>query len=232
MMKIKGFTGTSLLDYPKNVCSILFLGGCNFRCPFCHNAGLVTGGKEYPTIEVTDIIQKLEERKDFIDGVVVSGGEPTIHKDLPELILKIKDLGLKVKLDTNGSNPDIIETLLDNNAIDFIAMDIKTSFEKYSKAAGVNIDIKKISRSINLIKSSNIDYEFRSTIVPVLVNEEDIIKMGGFLEGANIFYLQQFNTQITFDLEYSKIEPYSISKLKHFKNILEKTIDKVEIRGV
>ncbi|RME55562.1 anaerobic ribonucleoside-triphosphate reductase activating protein, partial [Candidatus Woesearchaeota archaeon] len=190
-MKILGFIRTSLVDYPGNIVSTIFTGGCNFRCPFCHNPELVESkGQE---LSQSKILEFLEQRKHLTDGVCITGGEPTIHSDLPELVKKIKSLKLKVKLDTNGTNPDMLKNLLSSKLLDYIAMDIKSSLNNYSKATSTELDLEKIKESIEIIKSSNIDYEFRTTMVKKFVSKEDLIGICNLIKGSKRFYLQQFD---------------------------------------
>lgn len=231
-MEIKGFIGTSLLDYPKKIGSIVFLGGCDFKCPFCQNPDLIDGGKNFPSLSRETLMEELITRKNFIDGVVISGGEPTIHSELPELIAEIKSIGFPVKLDTNGNNPEMIEKLLKEGLVDFIAMDVKTSFEKYSQAAGLPVDIQRIKKSIECIRLNAPDYEFRTTVVPTLVDEEDIQRIAEICRGSKIFYLHQFRSIITYDEEYEKIKSYTIDVLENYKKILLSTISEVYIRGL
>ena len=165
-----------------------------------------------------------------MEGVCITGGEPTIRPDLIDFIKKIKNKGFLIKLDTNGSNPEILEKLIKENLLDFIAMDIKSSQNNYSKAAGVKVDLGKINKSIDLIKNSNIDYEFRTTVVPGLVGKKDIEEIGKWLKGTKNFALQQFQNKKVLDKEFEKIQPYSEETLKEFKKMLEKNIKKVELR--
>ena len=162
MFIIGGLQKTSLLDFPKKIAAIVFTQGCNFRCGYCHNAELLDFSAE-PKVKEEDFFDFLTKRKGKLDGVVITGGEPTVQSGLKEFILKIKDLGFEVKLDTNGTNPKVLSELL--QIIDYVAMDIKAPFTKYGMIAGVNVNIENIRESINLIISSNVDYEFRTTVV-------------------------------------------------------------------
>jgi pyruvate formate lyase activating enzyme len=170
-MQINGFEGVSLVDYPGKVCAIVFTSPCNFKCPFCHNPLLIPVNKDVKNVD--DILNDLSDRSDFIEGVTITGGEPTLQPDLAEFAAALKSLKLLVKLDTNGYRPQSIKELLDKKLVDYIAMDIKTSFEKYPAACGTKVDISKIKESIAVIMSSGIDYEFRTTVVPGLVDRED-----------------------------------------------------------
>lgn len=232
MLEIKGLQKTSLIDYPEKVSCVVFFGSCDFKCPFCQNKDLVLSPNKLETIKEDEFFGFLEKRKDWIEGVVISGGEPTIYgEELILFIKKIKKLGYLVKLDTNGSNPDLTKRLIGEKMVDFIAMDIKTSPKKYSKAANVPVDISKIEKSIEIIKNSRIDYEFRTTVVPGLVEKEDIEEIGKWLEGSKKFVMQQFRAKGCIDTEFQKIKPYSRKEIEEFKEILKKDIKEVEMRS-
>ncbi len=229
MIKIEGWIGTTLIDFPGKVAAEVFLGGCNFRCPFCHNSKLVF--EEYPVIPLEDIKRRIEERVNFIDGVVISGGEPTIYgKELIDFVDYIKSMNLLVKLDTNGYIPQVIEDLIKREYIDFISMDIKSSRDKYSTAAGVNVNIDRITESIEIIKKSGVEYEFRTTVVPGIVEEEDIEDIGNWIEGAEVYVLQQFKPQSPIDPSYLNLKPYPQDFLHLLKEKMEKYVKKVVIR--
>lgn len=223
-MKIGGLQKLSLIDYPGKTAATVFLIGCNFKCGFCHNPELIKGN--VPEISEKEFFSFLDERKDFLDGVCITGGEPTIHKDLIDFIKKIKEKGFLVKLDTNGSNPEMLKELL--GSVDFVAMDIKTSKEGYNKAVGVNVDLKKIEESVELIKNSGVDYEFRTTVVPSIVDKKDIKEIRKWLKGVKKYALQQFQNKKVLDKAFEKIEPYS--DFKDFEKILKKYIKNIEIR--
>jgi len=228
-MQIKGFQKTSLIDYPKKISSILFLPKCNFKCGYCYNPELVLD-KDLQEIEEAEVLKDLEERKKFIDGVVITGGEPTLHKDLPELIKKIKKLGLLVKLDTNGTNPEMIKSLIDDKLIDFVAMDVKNSFERYDETANVKVDIEKIKESIKIIKSG-IDHEFRMTVLPRLHSEEDIIEVAKILRDAKKLVIQQFfNAEKMLDESFMEEKTFSDEKLEKIQEKCNNFV-KTEIRN-
>lgn len=231
-MKIGGLQRLSLIDYPGKIAATVFLIGCNFRCPYCQNPELVEPEriKKQLTIKETDFFKFLNETKDFLDGVCITGGEPTMHKNLFNFIKKIKQRGFLVKLDTNGSNPEMLKKLLDTNLLDFISMDIKAGPSGYSKAAGKKIDLEKIKESIDLIKNSGVDYEFRITVVPGLVKKKDIEEIGKWLKGIKKFALQQFRNQKVLDKSFEKIKPYSDEIIKDFQKILKRHIKAVELR--
>ena len=192
-MQIHGLNKTTLLDYPEHLASTVFTGGCNFRCPFCHNKTLVLNPEEQPLIDEPEVLAYFEKRKTIIEGVCITGGEPTLQKDLPEFLKKIKDIGLKVKLDTNGYRPEIIKSLFEKGLVDYIAMDIKASKENYGKVAGVsNFDVSKIEESIKFIIENFPNYEFRTTVVKELHSPEEILKIKEWLSGTKKYKLQSY----------------------------------------
>ena len=234
MVEIKAVQKVSLLDYPGKVSAIIFLGGCNFRCPFCYNVDIVLNPEKIVSIDEKIVLEFLKKRKKFLDGVCITGGEPTIHKDLPEFIRKIKALGLLVKLDTNGYEPEMLKKLLDKKLIDYVAMDIKTSLnkERYSKAAGINVDLSRIKKSIDLIRKSKVDYEFRTTVVPGLVNENDLIEIARALKGSKRYVLQQFlNDKKMIDKRFNKVKPYPQKVLEKFLKLVQPFFKEVELRA-
>lgn len=231
-ISIKGVQRTSLIDYPKKVCSVIFVGNCNFRCPFCHNPELVLNEVK-EDIPADEIIKFLEKKKKWLDGICVTGGEPTLHKGLPDFLKAVKEKGFLVKLDTNGTNPAMLELLLKEKLVDYIAMDIKASIENYEKAAGVKVDKKAIKKSAKIIMDSGASYEFRTTVVPGLFDEKEAEKIGKWLKGAKKFCIQQFrNADKTLDPKFQEIEPYRPKKLEEFKKTLKNYFKKVEVRGI
>ncbi len=190
-MLISGMQKLTLLDYPEKTACTIFTYGCNFRCPFCHNAALVTQQNEYE-IDEQEVFAYLEKRKGLIDGVCITGGEPTLQKDLISFMKRIKDMGFCVKLDTNGYNPDVLEKILSEEVCDYVAMDIKNSLAKYSVTAGVNVDEEKILRSIALIKEKAPHYEFRTTVVSELHTREDLIEICRLAGKDSALFFQQF----------------------------------------
>lgn len=230
---IKGIQKTTLVDYPGKVACTFFLCKCSFRCPFCYNRDLVLNYKTIPEIKEDEILDFLKERKKWLDGVCITGGEPTVHgKRLADFIEKVKKLEYLVKLDTNGSNPKILRELINKKLIDYIAMDVKNSLENYDKSSGIKVNIKNIKESIGMIKNNSIDYEFRITAVPALHTKEDMENIGKLLKGSKRFFIQQFKPLTTINKEFEKIEPFPVETLKEFKKILEKYINKVEIRNL
>jgi pyruvate formate lyase activating enzyme len=228
---LKGLQKMSLIDYPAKIVSTIFLDGCNFRCPYCQNPDLIKNPDKLPNIKEEELLKFLESRKKWIDGVCITGGEPTTHKDLPKLIKKIKNLNLLVKLDTNGSNPKMLEELIKRKLVDYVAMDIKAPLEKYDKAAKVKINKKNIRKSVGLIIDSGIDYEMRSTILPELHSKEDIIKIAKWLKGAKRYFLQQFRAKVTLDPKFKKCKPFTQEEMEELKKECNKYVH-TEIRGV
>lgn len=191
-MHIEAYQKLTLLDFPGRTAATIFTHGCNFRCPFCHNAGLVIRGSE-SKIEESEVLEYLEKRKKLLDGVCITGGEPLLQKDIADFIIKVKKLGYQVKLDTNGSFPEKLSELIKMGIIDYVAMDIKNSPNKYAITAGAPQDIvSKIQKSANILMSSGIDYEFRTTVTGNLHTTEDMVEIGKWLKGAKAYYLQPF----------------------------------------
>lgn len=230
-MKICGYQKTTLLDYPGKVACTVFLAGCNFRCPFCQNSGLVTAPDAQASVPLEEFLAFLKKRQGILEGVCISGGEPTLSPKLPQLLQTIKDLGYLVKLDTNGSRPDVLKELIQDQLVDRIAMDIKSCLENYGALCGLRYpDTNRIRQSADLIMESEIDYEFRTTVVRELHREEDFYKIGEWLKGAKEYYLQAYK-----DSE-GVLQPgfhsYSLEELTVFRQILLKTIPLVAIRGI
>ncbi len=226
-MRINGFEGVSLIDFPGTVCSIVYTSPCNFKCPFCHNPDLISINED--TIGEPQVISEIAERAGFIAGVTITGGEPLLQEDIGLFLKILKDMKLKVKLDTNGYMPDKLKSLMDKKLVDYVAMDIKSSPDKYQFACGIKTDLSRIKESIALIKESGIDYEFRTTAVPNLVEPGDIPKIGELISGAKMFSLQQFRNTNTYDELYKKITPYTEAKLEEFAEELRLYADKVRV---
>ncbi len=229
-MRINGFAGISLIDFPGKISSIIYTSPCNFKCPFCHNASLID--KNDDVIQDFYVISEIKKRKNFIDAVVITGGEPTLQDDLEDFLFKIKDIGLKIKLDTNGYLPEKIKEFINKKLVDYVSMDIKSSKEKYSKACGVNVNLKKILETIEIIIKSDIDYDFRTTCVPELVKKEDIEEISEMINGAKIYILQQYNNENVYSEEYKKIFPYSEKEIEEFAEIAKKYVGEVKINNL
>jgi pyruvate formate lyase activating enzyme len=228
---IAGIKGTSLIDYPGKVAAVLYMSRCNFRCPFCHNRELVLEEDIKPVLE-EEALAILASRRGFIDGAVITGGEPTIHSSLSGLIRAIRKLGFTVKLDTNGYNLGALKRLLAAGMIDFVAMDIKTSLPKYSQAVGVEIDTGRITESIELIKDSSIECEFRTTCVPSLVDSDDIEQISKMVGESGWLTLQQFQPENTLDPNYNEITPYPKEKLIDFLEIARQNVASCRLIGM
>ena len=229
-MLIGGFQKFSLIDYPGKLCAIIFTQGCNYRCPYCHNPELVKPELFEEPIPEEEIFSFLKSRKGKLEAVEITGGEPTLQKDLLEFVKKIKDMGFLMKLDSNGTHPEIIEEAIKLNLVDYLAMDIKAPLEKYEKVVRANTDIKKIEENIDLIMNSGLNYEFRTTVVKSLLSKEDIIEIGKIIKGAKNYYLQKFVPSKTLDPSFAKAETYSDSEFKDFKKNLENYVDNCLIR--
>jgi len=216
MTEIKGFLETSFLDWPGKLCSVLFLPRCNFRCPYCHNHLLVLHPERYASIPLEDVFSRLQSFRGWIDGVCITGGEPTLERDLPRLIHEFKNRGFLVKLDTNGSNPQMLEDLLKNREIDFVSMDVKAPLDPFSyrRSTGVAIDLDLILKSVDLLKREEVEYQFRMTVVPGLHGEEEIKRLGGQLRAGDRFILQNFNPENPLDPSLKNVTPYDSKALK------------------
>ncbi len=236
LIGIKGYEGTTLIDFPGRISTLIFIGGCNFRCPFCHNPELVLPNllRETPNLSLDEIKDIIRKRSKIIRGVSFTGGEPLIWNGLPELLRWIKDeLGLPTKIDTNGYLPDRLRKVIDEGLVDYVAMDIKAAPEDYPEATGVpNLDFGKILESVDIIKSSGIEYEFRTTAVPTFVTEESIRKIGEVSRGARLHAIQQFRNLKTLSGDYADIKPYPRAVLDRLVEILSQFVQKVELRGV
>ena len=227
-MDFVGIDKLSLLDYEDKVACVLFCKPCNFRCPFCHNGTTVLEADT--TIPFEDILEYLKARIGLIDAVVVSGGEPTLMPDLKEKIVALKQLGFLIKLDTNGTNPEIVKELYENNLIDYVAMDIKNSFKKYPLTAGVkNIDLTKVSQTIQYLMSSGIDYEFRTTLIDEFHDILDMREIGETIKGAKKLFLQKFVERES--CIQKGLHEVSEEKAKSFVDALSKYVEQVSLRG-
>ncbi|MFA5310284.1 MAG: anaerobic ribonucleoside-triphosphate reductase activating protein [Candidatus Paceibacterota bacterium] len=235
-MKIGGLQKVTLVDYPGKLACTVFLSGCNFRCPFCYSKELVLPEeiKKQPEISETEFFNFLEEKRGLLEGCVLCGGEPTIYgEELVSFAKKIKSKGFVIKLDTNGTDPKIIKRLIDEKTVDYIAMDIKAPLnkEKYSSAAGTNVDIEKIKESVELIKNSGIDYEFRTTVVPGIHSKEDIIQMAKDISPAKKYFLQGFRGEKgVIDEKLNNVRPFPDEFLKEIEGEIKSYFDVFKIR--
>jgi len=237
-MLFGGLQRTTLIDYPGKIACTVFSVGCNFACPFCHNKDLVSeklftesGISEVSEKEIFDFLAK---RRGILEGVCITGGEPCLNPDLPHFIKKIKNLDYSVKLDTNGSNPEMLKKLIEERLINYVAMDIKTNFSNYEEVIRVKNYESRIKKSIELILKSKIDYEFRTTIVPTLHTKETLLKLAKYLKSLNSqfnWYLQPFRPQNCLDPQFLKIEPYTYNQLKQILKVIKKILPTTKLRG-
>ncbi|MCL6473300.1 MAG: anaerobic ribonucleoside-triphosphate reductase activating protein [Firmicutes bacterium] len=233
---VKGIVPLSMLDWEGRLVTTLFLGGCNFRCPFCHNASLVLENNSLPDVPRDMLDEALTSKDGWLDGVCITGGEPTINANLESLAVYIKSLGLQVKLDTNGTQPKILHKLIDKGLVDAVALDVKTSFSKYADATrrpDLSGEVKKtISLLIDAEAKGMLEVEFRTTVAPTFVEREDVIEIAKYLAeaGAKRYYLQQFNPKSTMEVSASKIEPYSKESLTEFAEAATNYLQ-VRLRG-
>ncbi len=230
-MKIGGFQKTTLLDYPEHVSAIIWTVGCNFRCPFCYNTGLVY--EESDLFSEDEILDFLKKRKAFLEALTISGGEPFLQKDLKKFCKKVKNLGYKIKIDTNGTFPDKLKEMIDEKLVDYISMDIKAPKEKYEKLSGVKTDIEKINKSIEILKNSDIEYEFKTTVVPEFLEDKDIQEIAKWIKGSNKYFLQQFKNDIpVIKSDLASLKPYSEEYLQNILKVVKPYFSKCKLRGI
>lgn len=227
-MYVSGFQKSSLIDYPEKISAIIFTQGCNFKCPYCHNPELI--GTFCSAKNVIEIFDFLKTRIGKLDGVVITGGEPTLHEDLPEFIQKIKEMGFLIKLDTNGTNPKMLEKLLDTKLIDYVAMDIKAPVEKYNEVVCAKVDTAKILKSIAIVKSYNVDYEFRTTVVKSQLSPADFEKICEMILGCEKYYLQKFVPTKILNKSFLNEKTYSDEEFEPIIATLKKHVKQVELR--
>jgi len=224
-MKFSGIQKTSLIDFPDNVSTVLFTAGCNLRCPYCHNWRIVL---EYngPYLSEEDAVKTLEKRKKFIEHIVITGGEPTIQEDLPGFLSRLKALGYKTKLDSNGMRPEVLEKSLAH--LDYVAVDVKTSPDLYPRLGAESVE--GLLKTINILKKGSVDYEFRCTAVPGFVNEDIVHRIGEMVEGARRFAFQQFIPGDTLDPSFNSKTPYTKEKISKFADIMASYVEEVSLR--
>jgi len=232
-VKIAGFIKTTLLDWDGMVACTVYLAGCGLRCPYCHNREMVLNADTVDGIDEKDVLAYIEENSDFIDGVVVSGGEPLMNEDIEKFLKKIKALNVKVKIDTNGLFPEVLDDLIGAGLVDMVAMDVKSSLnERYNAASGAIVDLDIIRKSIELIIGSGVDHEFRTTAVPIYVKDDDIKNISMNIKGAKRYRIHQFRNKVTMDDALSVLNPYPESKLINMAEIAKEYIKDVKIRGI
>lgn len=219
-MKIAGLIKNSLIDYPGQITAIVFTQGCNFRCPYCHNPELVPEKATRELIDEKEVFAFLETRRGLLEAVTITGGEPTLQKDLREFIEKVKSMGYRVKLDTNGTNPDFLSEILEAGNVDYVAMDIKHTPEKYPQVTGV-VKLENIKRSIEIIMASGIDYEFRTTVLPRLHKASDFKEIGEMIKGANKYFIQNFRSDSTLNKTYKNEVSFTQKDLENIQNTIK-----------
>lgn len=220
----------TLLDYPEHVAATVFLNGCDFKCPYCHNFELVDGTAR-PLMEEEEFFSFLEKRKGILDGIAISGGEPCLHKELPDFIRRIRGMGFLVKLDTNGYHPEMLSNLIEEHLVDYVAMDIKNSFSKYGITVGVpDLDTEPVRRSIDILMNSDRDYEFRTTVIKEFHEEKDFEEIGEMISGAKKYFLQQYTCRET--VPDQTLNPPSEDDLKQYLVVLSKNVPNARLRGV
>ncbi len=236
-MEIKGVIDLSFVDWDGKISSVFFLPSCNFRCPFCHNVALVLHPETEETTPFERVEDYLKKQKTWIDGVCITGGEPTLHSDLPDLCFKLKEMGFLVKLDTNGSNPMMVKALIEKGLVNYVAMDIKAplTVEKYSKAIGINAEelLAKVKEIVGILLDSKIDYEFRTTIVPTLHEEKDIEEICRSIQGCKKYVLQKFDVSVgkeTLDPDFSKLKPFTDKEMEMFLTAAQELLPNVKLR--
>ncbi len=229
-MEFGGLEKFTLIDYPGKIACMVYTIGCNFRCPYCHNPELVDETVE-EKIKEEDVLKFLDQRKGQLDGVVITGGEPTMHGEkLFNFIKKVKEKGFLIKLDSNGTDPEFLKKVIDEKLVDYIAMDMKSPLSKYSRTVSRPVDIGAIEESIKLLMSSPVDYEFRTTVIKVLLSPEDILEIGNEIKGAKNYYLQKFIPTKILNPQFLKKTTYSDEEFKSFVNKLKQYVQNCEIR--
>lgn len=229
-MILGGLQRFSLIDYPGKISAIAFTRGCNFRCPYCHNPELVLPERFEGSLDERYALAFMEMRKGSLEALTITGGEPTLQKDLRDFIEKIREMGYLIKLDSNGTDPEKLKELMDERLVDYIAMDVKAPLEKYTQVVRVEVDVDKIKRSIELIKGSGIDHEFRTTVVDSLLTEEDIVAIGNLVEGADRYILQKFIPSKCLDSSYVEEIAPSDEKLAHLVERLSGMVGECYVR--
>ncbi len=233
-MNIGGYQKLTLIDFPGTLAATVFTVGCNFRCPFCHNpelvlgAGQIASGTENKTEQ--EFFEFLKKRKGKLEGVCITGGEPTLQPDLIDFIKKVRALGFRIKLDTNGARPDILKKLLDLKLLDFVAMDIKNQLARYSETVGVKVDTERIKLSVELIRNSRLSYEFRTTVVPGIHTEKDFLEIAKWLSGSRAYYLQEYREDVILDKNLKKKTKGKKIDLEKIKKSIEKNFEEMGIR--
>lgn len=231
-MHVKGWIKSSLIDYPGRIAASLFCGGCNFRCPNCHNADIVLRPDQHPDLSEDEIWAFFERRRGLLDGAVISGGEPTLQSDLLPFAERLHGMGFLVKLDTNGYLPSVLEEMLSAHLVDYVAMDVKAPLNKYPQATDAAVNVKRIQRTIDLLFEAEVEYEFRTTVVPGLLVEDDVVQIARLVAGARCLYLQQFVPRNTLDPEMMTRTPYPPERIRAMADLAREWVREVYLRGV
>ncbi len=229
-MKINGYERFSMVDFEGKICCTVFTGGCNMRCPFCHNGALVVGDVKSNQIDDGEVFEYLEKRKGLVDAVSVTGGEATLQPDLADFLRRVRKLGYQIKLDTNGLRPDVLKSLLDEGLVDYVAMDIKNSPQKYAMTTGLkNVDLDKINESMRIIKQSGVDHEYRTTIIKEFHTLEDMQSIAEWVQGANNYFMQKYkDSEGCISHGYHEVDK---EHAEQFAKLFEGKVARVGLRG-
>ena len=229
-LEIKGLEKLSAIDYPGKTCCIVFLANCNFRCPYCHNPDLIENPDRLDSMTGEEVIEFMKSRRKWIDGVCVTGGEPCLHEGLEDFLRKVRKEGFLTKLDTNGTSPDVVERLIKEGLLDYIAMDVKAPPERYKEITRSEVDTGKVRETARIIMGSGVGYEFRTTVVPRLFGKDDMKRIGEWLKGAEKFFVQGFHGGTTLDREFGKEPAFSEKELEELADIARKYFREVGVR--
>ena len=229
-MIIGGLQKSSLLDYPGKICAIVFTMGCPLRCRYCHNPSLVLPNHFPAPIPEWQVLEFLETRRTKLEGVTISGGEPTMQKDLADFMATVKGMGFSVKLDTTGVNPEVLRAVVMDGLADYIAMDVKAPFARYQEVCGVPVDANAVRKSIDIIRDSGIDYEFRTTVVKGQLSESDIVEIAKSIGGAKRYFLQRFRSDVTLDPRFRKMRTYSDAEFEQIRQSAAAHVLACEVR--
>jgi pyruvate formate lyase activating enzyme len=232
-LRIAGIQGLSLVDFPGSVAAVLFTAGCDFRCPFCHNPDLITISENTPQFTWEETVEFLKKRRKLVDGVAITGGEPMLFPDIVETVARLRqEVDLPIKIDTNGHHPETLKRLLDGGDVVFVAMDLKTAPSRYAEAAGTLVDVDKIAQSVDILLQSKVEYEFRTTVVPGLVDEAAVDEMGRLIQGAAAWAFQQFQNRVVFDEKYKDVKPFTPDKVRALTLRAAPHVKKIFVRGL
>ena len=232
MVEIKGLEKFAPLDFPGHISSTIFLGGCNFRCPYCHNADLVLRPGTLATIPVDFFVSYLDSRKGWLEGICITGGEPLLDDSVEVLFRLIKERNLLVKVDTNGSRPDRLEELIEARLVDQVAMDVKAPLARYREVTRSEVDAGEIVRSTEILRASGLAHMFRTTLVPGLVEEKDLLEIAQMLHGAKLFQVQQFSGHNTIDEKYLELQPFAPEEIRRMADLVRPYFAEVRVEGI